>query len=477
MEFRGIHWTEGMFLRPQHFQVADQCYSAELSLLGNTISNFNWGFKELKIELNSLENYRLVVTRIVARMPDGTIVIAPGDGIINVVDLKKAFETNNSVTVFLVIPHISSQRLSEDVPPRWRVESKEITDYNNGVDTETIEVRYLNFKLVLENEDMTGFCKIPLISVEKSSNAPGLPIISERIIPPLIAIDAWPYLKNEILGLIYDRVSRKLDLLSKQLSMVGLMATETGRFTFVQLQALGEAKTILKALVYTPGIHPFNLYMELCRTIGKIGFFTLDRIPPEIPPYDHDKLGATFTKLRIILEDLLNLVVEPEYKERPFTGAGLRMEVSLDPAWVEKGWQMFIGVQGSVSPDQLTQILTKPGFLDMKVASAQRVDMVFRSGRAGLRFISANKVPRILPSRFAFFQIHLEPTNEEWVDVCKTLSLAIRVNENRITSPLQNQKVMKIQLGSETITMNFTLFVVPERVLSVLEKTEIPLAP
>jgi len=42
--------------------------------------------------------------------------------------------------------------------------------------------------------------------------------------------------------------------------------------------------------------------------------------------------------VKAYLDDLLDLVVEPAYKERPFVGAGLRMQVSLEPAWVEPGW-------------------------------------------------------------------------------------------------------------------------------------------
>jgi type VI secretion system protein ImpJ len=253
------------------------------------------------------------------------------------------------------------------------------------------------------------------------------------------------------------------------------MATETGRFTFLQLQALGEVKTILSPLVSSPGLHPFLVYLEFSKIIGKIGFFTPERVPPEIPLYDHDQLGKTFFQIRLIIENILNLLVEPEYKERSFIGAGLRMEVPLESGWVEKGWQMFIGVQGSVSPEQLVFILTQPGFLDLKVASSQRVDMVFRSGRAGLKLLPVLKYPIILPSRFAYFRILVESISEEWVEVCKTLSLAFRLNEKRILGPIQDQKVIKIQSGSDEISMDFTLFMVPEKVLAILEKTDISL--
>lgn len=473
MQFRKIHWNEGMFLRPQHFQTADFLISKEIAILGNTLSQFGWGFKKLIIEEQSLENYRFVVSSFLARMPNGTIVMGPEDGPIPILDLKKAFENSTKLTIYLAVPQDSqSSTLSSKSPPKWNVEERELLDENTGTNPEVIQVCSLNFRFLLESEDTIGYIKIPIATLEKTSSGQGYPCLSAGMIPPLISADIWPFLKTDILALLYDRICRKLDLLSIQLPSVGLTSTETGRFAFLQLQALGEAKTTLFPLLNTRDIHPYTLYLELCRIIGKIGFFSPARVPPEPPLYDHENLGKTFLKIRIILEDLLNLVVEPEYKERAFVGAGLRMQVALDPSWVEKGWHMFIGVQGSVPVDQITQILTKPGFLDMKIASSDKVDMIFRSGRAGLLCISANKVPRILPAKYAYFQIQADSTNEEWSDVCKTLALAFRLNENKISSPIQDQKIIKIQFGNDEISMSFTLFVVPERVMAVLEKND-----
>lgn len=474
MEFRSIHWNEGMFLRPQHFQAADKCAFDNSASLVNSLFIFNWGFWELKVNRLALENFRLIVTSIKARMPDGTMVVAPEDGTIPVLDLKKHFENSSKLTVYLAVPQFSSSpSTSLDSMPRWRAENREILDENTGTNPEIVEVRYLNFKLALETENLSGYWKIPLVQLEKSSNSVGSPQVINTFIPPLLRCEIWPNLKNEIIDVIFDRVSRKLDVLVKQLPAVGFMSTDLGRFTFMQLQALGEVKSIMSPLVHSPGLHPFLVYLEFSKIIGKIGFFTPERIPPEIPLYDHDQLGRTFFQIRLIIENILNLLVEPEYKERPFIGAGLRMEVPLESGWVEKGWQMFIGVQGSVSPEQLILNLTQPGFLDLKVASSPRVDMVFRSGRAGLKLIPISKPPIILPSRFAYFKILTESSNEEWIEVCKTLSIAFRINEKRISGPIQDQKIIKIQSATEEISMNFTLFMVPEKVITSLEKADI----
>ena len=57
----------------------------------------------------------------------------------------------------------------------------------------------------------------------------------------------------------------------------------------------------------------------------------------------------------------------------------------LEPVWLESVYQIFIGVQSALKPQECIDLLTRPGLLDMKVGSSQSVDEIFRRGQAGLR--------------------------------------------------------------------------------------------
>ena len=85
------------------------------------------------------------------------------------------------------------------------------------------------------------------------------------------------------------------------------------------------------------------------------------------------------------MDALLDIVREPEYRERPFVGAGLRMQVALEPVWLESIWQMYIGVQSPLTAEECIRLVTKAGQLDMKIGSSDRVDEIFRLGQAGLQ--------------------------------------------------------------------------------------------
>ena len=124
---------------------------------------------------------------------------------------------------------------------------------------------------------------------------------------------------------------------------------------------------------------------------------------------------------------------------------------------------MYIGVQSPLDTEECIRLLTKPGQLDMKIGSSERVDAIFKMGLAGLQFDHSQNPPRALPSPpgLIFFQVRRESQLAEWQNVHKSLTLAIRLNENLITGNIQGQRVLSIRTGQRSTTLQFTLFVVP----------------
>jgi type VI secretion system protein ImpJ len=228
------------------------------------------------------------------------------------------------------------------------------------------------------------------------------------------------------------------------------------------LRVIDEAHAGLGIEAFAQGVHPFGMYLDLCKLVGKLAIFSAQRRPPELPKYDHDDLGTCFWRVKQHIDALLDIVVEPDYKERPFVGAGLRMQVALEPAWLESGWQMYVGVQGSLAPEQCVHLLTRG--LDMKIGSSDRADEIFRLGQAGLRFTYTSHPPRALPAQpgLIYFQVDRGSQTEEWDRVHRSLTLAVRLNENLIVSNIQGQRTLTIKVDGQSSTLQFTLYVVPQ---------------
>jgi type VI secretion system protein ImpJ len=287
-------------------------------------------------------------------------------------------------------------------------------------------------------------------------------------IPPVLACDAWQPLAVGILQVIYDRVGKKLDLLAAQITSRGISFGSQApgdALLFGQLQALNEASAVLHILSFAQGIHPLPAYLELCRLVGQLAIFGESRRTPPLPRYDHDDLGGCFNRVKNYIDALLDQVIEPDYKERPFVGAGQRMQVSLEPSWLESAWQMYIGVQTPLPSEEAIRLLTR-GQLDMKVGSSERVERIFQLRQAGLKFVHSPLPPRALPARagLIYFQIKREAQQEEWQNVQRSLTLAIRLNEQCIVGSIEGEQVLTIRTGTgaQTTTLQFTLYVVRE---------------
>jgi type VI secretion system protein ImpJ len=472
MSSRAVHWHEGMFLRPQHFQTA-QRYALHVGDRGEKWDvHYNWGLRSIDLDEEGLSNYRFVARSLRARLRDGTLVGIPEDGLLPAADLKSAFERANRVTVYLALPllHLGRANACQNGPAdggRYLVDTQELEDENTGINPQPVQVRLLNVRLLLSTDDLGGYEVVPVARVEKSQRAEAVPQLDVTYIPPVLAGDAWRPLAAGILEAIYDRVGKKTEVLSAQVvtRRVNVDSTRPGDALLVaQLRVLNEISAPLGVLTFAQGVHPLELYTELCRIVGLLAIFGPTRRVPELPRYDHDDLGGCFYRVKQYIDALLDCLVEPEYKERPFIGAGLRMQVALERNWLDPIWQMYVGVQSPLEPDKLMTLLTKPGQLDMKIGSGDRADTIFRHGQAGLRVVACPRPPRALPALAdqTYFLIQREASPVEWAAVEKAQTLAVRLNENLIAGNIQNQQVLTIKTGGQTTTLQITLYVVPQ---------------
>jgi type VI secretion system protein ImpJ len=461
-----------MFLRPHHFQSAQRHWHHVANRSEKWDLHYNWGLRAIELDLDALANYRLVVRSLKARLRDGTLVAIPEDGILPQVELKAAFESGNAFTVFLAVPVVNLGRAnvaSNGTPEgvRYVVDTQPLEDENTGVNPQPIQVRLLNLKLLLSHQDHAGYEILPIARIEKSPRAEATPQLDVTYIPPVLACDAWQTLLADILQSVYDRIGKKIDLLANQVVSRGISFDSQAQgdpLIFAQLRELNEGYALLGTLAFAQGVHPFPAYLELCRLVGQLAIFGDTRRPPDLPKYDHDDLGHCFYGVKRHIDALLNVVVEPAYKERPFIGAGSRMQVSLEPAWLESIWQMFVGVKSPLSTEDCINLMTKPGRLDMKIGSSDRVDELFRRGQGGLQFVHSQRPPRALPSQpgLIYFQVLRESRQEEWQHVQRSLTLALRVNENLIAGDIEGERIFKIKAGGQTTTVQFTLYVVPQ---------------
>jgi type VI secretion system protein ImpJ len=421
-------------------------------------------------------------------MRDGTLVEVPAEGRLPALDLNEILIAKDRVTILLAVVKLHANRPNAAVArgasseakqgageaeTRYLIEEFEVDDENRGEDQQTMQFRTLNLKLLPENEDSAGYDVLPIGRFEKSSPAEGAPRLDVNYIPPVLACDAWKPLAVGILQDIYHNLSGRMENLAGKVITRGI-SFEThnpgDNVLLGRLAILNEASTVLNTIAFAEGVHPFPAYVELCRLVGQMAIFTRDRRAPKLPPYDHDDLGNCFYRVKRQLDELSDDVAS--YEEKAFVGEGLRMQVAMEAKWLESAWQIFVGVRSSLPETEVIRLLTKPGQLDMKIGSGDKVDQIFERGFKGLEFTHAAQPPRVLPAitGLTYFQVNRDAQKSEWAQVQQSLTLAIRVNQNRVTvNPQGNIQgltslPLKQQGTQAATTIQFSLFLVPDEV-------------
>jgi type VI secretion system ImpJ/VasE family protein len=74
-----VVWSEGLFLRPQHFQQQERALERYIEIRAAAVRSNGWGFTELELERDLLATGKLAVRRARGVLPDGTPFSIPDD--------------------------------------------------------------------------------------------------------------------------------------------------------------------------------------------------------------------------------------------------------------------------------------------------------------------------------------------------------------------------------------------------------------
>ena len=469
-----VHWSEGLFLRPHHFQAADRFWAESLQTSGQFDHAYNYGIHSLQISEEAIANHQVQVDFCHARMSNGTLIsLDPGQAP-DRVDLKEAFATESVVRVFLAVaklkmgnPNVGDGDGSDK--RRYVASTQSIQDESAGGNEQEIGLRQLDIRIMLSTQDLAGYEVLPIAQVQRASEEEATPQLDSDYYPPMLTIDAWPpFLGRDIVRAIYDIVGKKVDMLSQQVANrgIGFAAQMPGDMDrLMMLMLLNGAHSALRVLTFASGVHPLVAYTELCRIVGQLAIFDPTRRAPEVPLYDHDDLARIFHKVKDFIQALLAKIGDYEFEQRFFVGKGRGMAVAIESEWFNTDWQWFVGVcRGNLSRDECLALLS-PGKLSWKLGSARKVEELFTHGAPGLQLTPLPQAPRALPPAGDVLYFEVNRGNAAWNDVLETGTLAMRLNENLIANrdDLQGRQELVVAVGGKQTQLRFALFAVPEK--------------
>ncbi len=153
-----VAWTEGMFIRPQHFQQQDRYFEKLINLKTTALSGYAWGITSLSLDDGALKIGKVLVRECSGIFEDGTPFDMPGtDSLPDALDVS---ELQDGDRINLCLPLWKNGSVDMDRPQRtasnarFRIETQQFTDV--VADTNSLaDIDVAHKKIQLKSERLT----------------------------------------------------------------------------------------------------------------------------------------------------------------------------------------------------------------------------------------------------------------------------------------------------------------------------------
>lgn len=422
-----VVWSEGMFLRPQHFQQAQRQQEFAQRQLVLCAEGHFWGFHALALDAGSLAIGKVAIASASGVMPDGTAFSFPG--VSDAPSVLAISENVKAKRILLCLPvyRPGSEEVSFDDDgrslARFRVSDEEVADQNSvGGDPAPIQTAHLRLRLLPEDEVPEGWMTLGVCQVTERRNDLSV-ALDDSHIPPLVVTHESPLLAGflrELAGLLHHRG----EALAARLSAPGRGGvSEVADFLMLQLVNRYEPLVVHMSQLRT--LHPERLYAELLALAGDITTFTRDtRRPGEYPPYAHDTLSACFLPLMADLRRSLSMVLEQnafqiELMERAY---GVRVAVIANPELIKTA-TFVLAVAAELPGEQVRKQFPA----QVKIGPVERIRDLVNLHLPGVGLRPLPVAPRQIPYHAGNNYFELDTSSEFWRGLERSGGLAMHI--------------------------------------------------
>lgn len=422
-----VIWSEGMFLRTQHFQQQEYFWESCLFRSVSSLNGFYWGFTHLEIDDAALQMGQIVIQRADGILPDGTVFqIGRHHGIPVAYDIPASVRDTK---ICLVLPPGRSggeNVIFEDTvasSARYLAASIEARDSNEiGAGMAEIQVGMPRFRLMSQEDIPHGWVSLGIAwLIEKQAN--NVCRLDETYIPPTLHCR-----ENELLfAYLHEAVAllnQRGGILAERISATsGRTTSEIG--DFLLLKVINYRQPVLQHLENLRVLHPERLYAELLALCGELAIFsTASRRPADLPAYMHDDLGSSFRPLMIELRQALSLVLDQtviqiELQERKY---GIKIALIPDKTLLHKA-SFVLAVHANLPAEQIrAQFPTQA-----KVGPVEKIRDLVNLQLPGVVLKPLPVAPRELLYNAGYNYFEVDTQHMLWKDLDRSAGLALHI--------------------------------------------------
>jgi type VI secretion system protein ImpJ len=424
-------WSEGVLVSQHHFQQQDRYHEQLLADRVRAVVHYDWGITELEIDPAGLASSQLRIVKFKAIWPDGAS-LACGEGYDQPAPPPRNFEAAftagvDRLEVFLGIVDegeatpILSRPHEPQSGRRFVQTTKSVPDLNSGGSVEELEWARPNVRLFIGNERRDGYSVVRV--AELIRQATGRAIVRDNHVPPVLHLEASPFLQAGLNRVLTVATSRQKDLAAErgQRTQGNVEFHATAAQTFWLLHTLNGTIPVLSHLLDTPRAHPEEAYLVLASLIGQLSSFAADSDPRSVPKFNYLELGDMFEVMFARAVSLLSGQVDKPYVEIELErrADGMFLGKLRDPKLISH--EIFVAVQAN----QVDAVVRDRAPAVLKIASWNQIYDVVKQARRGVRVdVEWNPSPA-LPVRpgVCFFRVRRE--GNFWDEVATSSTLAL----------------------------------------------------
>ncbi len=422
-----VNWSEGMFLNVQHFQQQERYLEELIDARVSSVGAYAWGLAELEINQKLLGQGQVYVTMARGVMPDGTPFDFPrSDNPPAVIELPR--ETRQSI-VYLCLPVTREGALNfadegTQNLARYISSEHEVRDISSDAgDAAAINVGKLNFRLLLETDDLSGYVRVGLMRVSEVDDNNSI-VLGDSYIPTCLDCKKSPGLSGyltEVIGLLHSRG----EAIAGRLADVNRGTTATIEDRML-LQLVNRLESLTKHMAQINGVHPVSLYAQLVQMVGELStFFSQSKRPVDFPGYRHHDLQSSFAPVVAAIRGGFQTVgqqsaVSLELVEKVH---GIRVAEIPDHSLV--GSAIFVlAAKADLHADGLRTHLPA----QVRIAPVEHIKQLIDAALPGIALHPLAAVPPDVPSYAGFSYFQLDPQSELWNVLNPSSGLAIQVS-------------------------------------------------
>ena len=428
MSYRSkVVWSEGLFLRPQHFQQQDRYLERSLGLRSAALRAHGWGFSELRIDRDLLKLGKVAISSASGVFPDGTPFSMPDDD-----ELPAPIDIDEMVRdrlVYLCLPvkQPEAQEIdlagSEDVLARYDCRELDVRDVTSqAAGTAPMQVGSLSTRLLLESDDQSEYSRIPVAHVVEAKVDKQV-LLHDTFIPSVCNTNSSSVLDgfvNELLGKLNHRSE---ELASRAAATGRGGAAEIG--DFLMLQVINRFQPLLKHLAAESQVHPEDLYRVCIMAAGELAtFYHATKRSPDFPPYKHHDLRDSFDPVFAALREAMGTEMDTratsiQLKKKKY---GISVATVADMSLFHAADFVL-----AVNADMPAETLRGQFPAHIKIGSVEKIRELVNLGLPGIQLMPLPVAPRQIPyhSGFAYFQ--LDRSNPLWTQLSSSGGIAIHV--------------------------------------------------